>query len=431
MIAPSGKTFMGWETGGARYQAGAYYRVNSNVTFTARWGAAVPVPSDSLATALMWISANAEEGGVYTITLNADETITPCHLFFSGKTVSITLTGGAAERTIDLSSNGSLFTLQSGVTLTLGSNVTLRGRTNNTDSLVRVDSGATLVMEDGSKISGNTSSSSYGGGGVYVASNGTFTMSGGEIAGNTANSGGGVYVDSGRFTKSGGTIYGSNASDTLKNTATSGNAVYASSAKKRNATAGPDVNMDSTKDGAAGGWLEISISSFSFANPPAIGVINGTNISITVPYDTNLNMLVPEIIHTGVSVSPASGTAQNFSSPVTYTVTAEYGSTADYIVTVTVEEPGAGEITLIYPLDEASGELSGGNITISKPSGTETLAVSGTFDTYRWRVDGAIRGSGNTFTLNAGDYTTGIHQLSLEVSLGGVVYSKAGAFTVQ
>jgi hypothetical protein len=75
--------------------------------------------------------------------------------------------------------------------------------------------------------------------------------------------------------------------------------------------------------------------------------------------------------------------------------------------------------------------LSGGNITVSKPGGTENLAASGVFDTYRWRVDGAVRGSADTFTLNAGDYTTGVHQLSLEVTLDGVIYSKSGAFTVQ
>jgi hypothetical protein len=72
-----------------------------------------------------------------------------------------------------------------------------------------------FVYEDGTftmsggKISGNTSD--YGGG-VYM-SGGTFTMRGGEISGNIVSAssygeGGGVYVSGGTFTMSGGTISG-------------------------------------------------------------------------------------------------------------------------------------------------------------------------------------------------------------------------------
>jgi NAD(P)H-dependent FMN reductase len=67
-----------------------------------------------------------------------------------------------------------------------------------------------------------------------------------------------VYVNGGTFTKqSGGTIYGSNADSTLKNTAIIvgiepyGHAVYVSSSKKRNTTAGAGVTLNS---GTSGGW---------------------------------------------------------------------------------------------------------------------------------------------------------------------------------
>jgi hypothetical protein len=47
--------------------------------------------------------------------------------------------------------------------MTLDSNATLWGRTGNTASPVKVNSGGTLVVNTGSKISGNlSSSSSYG-----------------------------------------------------------------------------------------------------------------------------------------------------------------------------------------------------------------------------------------------------------------------------
>jgi hypothetical protein len=292
--------------------------------------ASVDVPSGlSLEELLTWISDNAVEGGMYTITIENNETISPKTFSYNGKNVSIILEGGASERTVSLSADGSMFTVGSGVTLTLGGNVTLRGRSDNTDSLVKVNNGGALVMNDGSKISGNAvrdyaynpyadpsaSASAYGGGvyvsgtftmnggeisgntayayasasagayasayasasayggGVYVYG-GTFTMNGGKISGNTADAhayahasdasasaygdGGGVYV-SGTFTKSGNsTIYGSDASAALKNTAIKGDsyghAVYVSSSKKRNTTAGAGVTLDSSKSGAAGGW---------------------------------------------------------------------------------------------------------------------------------------------------------------------------------
>jgi hypothetical protein len=195
------------------------------ISWTETVSLAVSLPSSSLSLekSLNWISGNAVEGGLYTITINKDETISPRTLSYNGKNVGIILEGGASERTVSLSANGSMFTVGSGVTLTLGSNVTLRGRSSNTTSLVKVNSGGALVM-NGGEISGNTASYSYasssGGGGVYVG-RGTFTMNGGKISGNTVSDsysdssfsgGGGVYVASGTFTMSGGEISGNTAS---------------------------------------------------------------------------------------------------------------------------------------------------------------------------------------------------------------------------
>jgi hypothetical protein len=118
----------------------------------------------------------------------------------------------------------------------------------------------------GGEISGNTA---YMGGGVFVS--GTGTMSGGKISGNTAAVGGGVYVNVseyilGTFTKSGsGTITGY-ASDTVNGNVVKnssgvvqygrGHAVYVSSSpiKRRETTAGAEVDLDSRVSGAAGGW---------------------------------------------------------------------------------------------------------------------------------------------------------------------------------
>ena len=242
--------------------AGEGITLNSSLSGSAG-GWADPIPTTSLQAALTWLASNAAAGGNYTITISADETIPPQTLSYNGNTVGITLTGDSTERTVSLSSSGSLFTVSSGVTLTLGNNVTLQGRSDNTASLVRVNSEGRLVMESGSKITGNTANGSYGGG-VFVESSGTFTMNGGTISGNTASSStygsGGVFVYNGAFIKqSTGIIYGSNALDTaLNNTASSdsyGHAAYLnSSGQKRNNTAGVGVTMNSGTSGSAGGW---------------------------------------------------------------------------------------------------------------------------------------------------------------------------------
>jgi uncharacterized repeat protein (TIGR02543 family) len=213
----SGYTFDGWYTvkNGGGTQFTALTMVSGNIMVYAKWTA---LPFND---ALAWINANAVAGGAYTITLTRDETIMPITLSCGGKNVSVTIRGDATKRTISLSSKGSLFTVESGVTLTLDNNTVLRGRSDNNKSLVWVKSGGKLVMNTGSEISGNIAAAS-GGGGVYVGNSGTFTMSGGIISGNTAagsssdpafyGGGGGVCVYSGTFTMNGGTISGNTIS---------------------------------------------------------------------------------------------------------------------------------------------------------------------------------------------------------------------------
>jgi hypothetical protein len=46
-------------------------------------------------------------------------------------------------------------------------------------------------------------------------------------------------------------------------------------------------------------------------------------------------------------------------------------------------------------------------------------------------VDGTIKENGKTIVLNAASYTTGTHQISVEVTRNGGVYSKTGSFRVE
>ena len=87
-----------------------------------------------------------------------------------------------------------------------------------------------------------------------------------------------------------------------------------------------------------------AITAFNFATPAATGIVTeATNtIAITVPFGTVVTALVPAITHTGASISPDTGVANDFSAPQTYTVTAADASTKEYVVTVTV---AAGDYT--------------------------------------------------------------------------------------
>jgi hypothetical protein len=82
------------------------------------------------------------------------------------------------------------------------------------------------------------------------------------------------------------------------------------------------------------------INSFSFLglNPEVDGAVDNTNyaINLLVLNGTDVTKLIPTIsISDGATISPNAGVPQDFTNPVTYTVTAQDGSTQSYIVTVT------------------------------------------------------------------------------------------------
>lgn len=123
-----------------------------------------------------------------------------------------------------------------------------------------------------------------------------------------------------------------------------------------------------------------SILSFSFATPPATGTITGSNIAVSVPFGTDLTSLVPTIsISEKATISPASGLARNFSSPVTYIVTAEDGITETaYTVTVTVQDPKEVVISAFEVSGAISVAIDQGSktITVNMPEGANVKALS-------------------------------------------------------
>lgn len=126
---------------------------------------------------------------------------------------------------------------------------------------------------------------------------------------------------------------------------------------------------------------EKAITAFSFTNPQANGVINETNktIAVNVPFGTDVTSLTPTITVSGfATVSPNSGVAQDFTSPVTYTVTAQDGTNQPYVVTVTPALNSAKAITgFSFANPAATGVINENakTIAVEVPFGTDVTAL--------------------------------------------------------
>ncbi len=145
--------------------------------------------------------------------------------------------------------------------------------------------------------------------------------------------------------------------------------------------------------------------------------IDGTEITVTLPYGTDVNTLIPFFETTGVSVlidgvEQISGTTVNdFSNPVTYTVIAEDGTSIEYTITVIIALNPAKDITaFIFPEDLNSSELSAdvtadiddSVITVKVPYISDvadlldSLVAEFTTTGSRVAVDGTVQNSGIT-----------------------------------
>lgn len=68
-------------------------------------------------------------------------------------------------------------------------------------------------------------------------------------------------------------------------------------------------------------------------------------LSIVVPYGTNISNLSPKInISDKATINPASGSQQDFTTPVAYTITAEDGSSVVYTFVVKVSKPSSSDL---------------------------------------------------------------------------------------
>ncbi len=104
------------------------------------------------------------------------------------------------------------------------------------------------------------------------------------------------------------------------------------------------------------------------------GTITADTITLTLPYNTDLTNLTPAITISGAGVNPLSNTAQNFSAPVVYTVTASDSSTGIYTVTVTTAANNAKDITGFTILG-VPGTITADTVSVILPYETDVTAL--------------------------------------------------------
>jgi hypothetical protein len=181
------------------------------------------------------------------------------------------------------------------------------------------------------------------------------------------------------------------------------------------------------------------ITAFGIVAPAATGTITGTAIAITVPYGTSVSALVASFTTTGASVKVGSTvqtsgvTPNNFTSPVTYTVTAADGSTQAYTITVSVASASSKAITafsIVSPAAAGTITEATHSIAITVPYNTSVLALVANFTITgaSVKVGSTIQTSGGTpnnftspvtYTVMAADASTQDYIVTVSIQPSG------------
>ena len=151
------------------------------------------------------------------------------------------------------------------------------------------------------------------------------------------------------------------------------------------------------------------------------GTIGPNSIAVTVPYGTDLSSLTPTVTIAGTSVNPASGVAQDFTSPVTYTVTAADDTTREYTVTVTAALNSAKNITEFTILG-VNGTIGANTVALTVPYGTDLTDLTPTITITGASVNPASGAAHDfttpqTYTVTAADSTTKDYTVTVTAAL--------------
>ena len=305
---------------------------------------------------------------------------------------------------------GGVFIAENGIFEMTGGDITGNEATDYYDSSggVHIQSKGTFIMTGGS-ITGNTGGSGDTGGGVYVANGSKFTMTGGDITGNTGSSygGGGVYVDeNSTFEMTGGVITENKGK---------GGGVYVSGSSLAEVApgsftmSGGSITGNKSTKSAGGGGVYVDGGDFTMDG----GSITG---------NTGFSSCVGGVYLKSGTFNMKNGTiSDNDMSEISYSDGGVHvGSTADSTTTST-----------------ATFTMSGGSITGNKAKqygGGVYVGETGTFEltggeitgnTSQTAGGGVYAADSSTFKMSGGSITGNTSDV-----IGGGVYVVGGKFTM-
>jgi len=353
------------------------------------------VPGASFNQKMLWLISNAQSNGYYTIEVDSDNTISPQTLSFSGRSnINITLIGIGAKRTFSLSANGSMFTIESSITLILDNNLELHGRNGNSSFLIQVNSGGKFIINNGIKITGNN-------GGVDVANNGSFTMNGGEIS---ENNGKGVNINNGIFTMNSGIIKNNTSSGTSNGPVTGGGVCLTGGTFTMNGGEISNNTISGNSGSISGGGVRVTSGTFIMNNGKisSNSAIFGGGVCITSGTFIMNSGEISNNTLSNNSIGPTSGGGVYMSGG---TFIMDGGEISNNTVSYNSISPTSGG---------GGVDLRGGTFTMN---GGE---ISGNSSD----IGGGVRVSSGTYTMSGGKISG-----NSSVVGGGVYVDKDGNFT--
>jgi surface protein len=126
------------------------------------------------------------------------------------------------------------------------------------------------------------------------------------------------------------------------------------------ASAAQNESISNTIDIEITGTTTNAITSLSIVGTDAI-LLDDFIFGLQLPLGTNLTDLLPSIAHNGGTISPSTDLEQDFSSPVTYTVTSDAGVEQEWIIKVlAIQEPpnSPGFITTWVTNNEGASDIN-------------------------------------------------------------------------
>ena len=162
-----------------------------------------------------------------------------------------------------------------------------------------------------------------------------------------------------------------------------------------------------------------NVFSFGFGEL-GTGKISGTDITLDVLWGTPVNKLAPTIKIAGrAAIKPASGCVTDFTKPVSYSVTAEDGSTTVYRVAVTIQPKSAAkQISACSFGAFGTAAIDGETIHIAVPASQSLKTLAPTFTISPFATLRPASGSVNDFTrplaytVTAQDGSTKVYQVT-------------------